>query len=50
MMGNTTQRGMGLTTQQRARWAYVYIRQSTPGQVARHGESTDLQYQPVAVA
>ena len=33
-----------ISTQQLARHAYVYVRQSTPGQVMRHGESTDLQY------
>ena len=33
-----------ISTQQLARHAYVYVRQSTPGQVLRHGESTDLQY------
>ena len=29
----------------RARLAVVYIRQSTPQQLLRHQESTDLQYQ-----
>jgi DNA invertase Pin-like site-specific DNA recombinase len=42
--------GTGIGAQHRARWAYVYIRQSTPGQVARHSESTDRQYQLVARA
>lgn len=32
------------------RWAYVYIRQSTPRQVAEHQESQDLQYQLAARA
>jgi DNA invertase Pin-like site-specific DNA recombinase len=32
------------TTQQRAKIAYVYIRQSSLMQVTRHAESTDLQY------
>ena len=32
------------TTNQRAKMAYVYIRQSSLMQVTRHGESTDLQY------
>jgi DNA invertase Pin-like site-specific DNA recombinase len=32
------------TTDQRAKMAYVYIRQSSLMQVTRHGESTDLQY------
>ncbi len=32
------------TTEQRAKMAYVYIRQSSLMQVTRHAESTDLQY------
>jgi len=32
------------TTEQRAKVAYVYIRQSSLMQVTRHGESTELQY------
>ncbi len=32
------------TTDQRAKMAYVYIRQFSLMQVTRHGESTDLQY------
>lgn len=32
------------TTEQRAKVAYVYIRQSSLMQVTRHAESTDLQY------
>ena len=32
------------TTEQRAKMAYVSIRQSSLMQVTRHGESTDLQY------
>jgi DNA invertase Pin-like site-specific DNA recombinase len=32
------------TTQQRAKMAYVYIRQSSLMQVTRHAESTELQY------
>jgi DNA invertase Pin-like site-specific DNA recombinase len=39
-----------ITAQHRARLAYVYVRQSSPGQVARHGESTELQYRLVARA
>jgi hypothetical protein len=31
------------TTDQRAKMAYVYIRQSSLMQVTRHAESTDLQ-------
>lgn len=33
-----------ITTTHRAKLAYVYVRQSSLGQVTRHGESTDLQY------
>lgn len=33
-----------ITTAHRARSAYVYVRQSSVGQVTRHAESTDLQY------
>jgi hypothetical protein len=32
------------TTDQRAKMAYVYIRQSSLMQVTRHAERTDLQY------
>ena len=32
------------STDQRAKMAYVYIRQSSLMQVTRHAESTDLQY------
>jgi len=32
------------TTDQRAKMAYVYIRQSSLMQVTRHAESTELQY------
>jgi DNA invertase Pin-like site-specific DNA recombinase len=38
---------LAITTEHLARWAYVYVRQSCPGQVLRHGESTSLQYQLV---
>ena len=33
-----------VTTAHRAKLAYVYIRQSTAGQVRQHQESTALQY------
>ena len=33
-----------ITTEHRAKRAYVYIRQSSPSQVTHHAESTDLQY------
>lgn len=36
-----------VTDEHLARWAYVYVRQSCPGQVLRHAESTSLQYQLV---
>jgi excisionase family DNA binding protein len=36
-----------ITAEHLARWAELYVRQSCPGQVLRHGESTDLQYQLV---
>jgi len=36
-----------ITTGHRAQWAYVYVRQSSLSQVARHGESTELQYRLV---
>ncbi len=39
-----------ITTLHLAKWAYVYIRQSSVGQVLHHRESTDLQYQLVARA
>ena len=37
-----------LTADHRAKLAYVYVRQSSVGQVTHHRESTDLQYQLVA--
>lgn len=36
-----------VTAEHLARWAYVYIRQSSISQVLHHGESTSLQYQLV---
>ena len=36
-----------ITAAHRAKLAYVYIRQSTAGQVRRHQESTELQYRLV---
>ena len=39
--------GSKVTAAHRAKRAYLYIRQSSPLQVIRHGESTDLQYQLV---
>ena len=36
-----------ITTAHRARLAYIYIRQSSAGQVRQHQESTQLQYRLV---
>jgi DNA invertase Pin-like site-specific DNA recombinase len=36
-----------VTPTHQAKLAYVYVRQSSLGQVIHHGESTDLQYQLV---
>jgi DNA invertase Pin-like site-specific DNA recombinase len=36
-----------VTTAHQAKWAFVYVRQSSLAQVTRHTESTDLQYQLV---
>ena len=36
-----------VTTTHRAKLAYVYVRQSTAGQVRQHQESTELQYRLV---
>ena len=33
-----------VSTAHRAKLAYIYVRQSTPGQVRQHQESTELQY------
>src|SRR5260221_12374995 len=33
-----------VTTAHRAKLAYIYVRQSTAGQVRQHHESTELQY------
>ena len=35
-----------INTQHRAKWAYVYLRQSSPGQVLHHQESTET---PISV-
>ncbi len=39
-----------ITTAHRAKLAYVYVRQSSPGQVRHHQESTELQYRLVEQA
>jgi hypothetical protein len=36
-----------ITTAHRAKLAYIYVRQSTAGQVRQHQESTELQYRLV---
>ena len=36
-----------VTTAHRAKLAYIYVRQSSPGQVRHHQESTELQYRLV---
>ena len=36
-----------VSTAHRAKLAYVYVRQSTSGQVRQHQESTELQYRLV---
>ena len=36
-----------ITTAHRAKLAYVYVRQSSPGKVRHHPESTELQYRLV---
>ena len=46
MIGSDTSLGK-IATEHLAKWAHVYIRQSSLGQVTRHSESTDLQYKLV---
>ena len=36
-----------VATAQRAKLAYIYVRQSSAGQVRQHQESTELQYRLV---
>lgn len=36
-----------ITTAHRAKLAYIYVRQSSAGQVRQHQESTELQYRLV---
>jgi len=45
-----THTGTKITDTHRAKLAYVYIRQSTPGQLLHHRESTTRQYELVARA
>ena len=44
MLTSTLSTDERITTAHRAKLAYVYIRQSSPGQVRHHQESTALQY------
>ena len=43
-MNSTNPLAAKITTEHRAKIAYVYIRQSSPGQVLHHSESTIRQY------
>ncbi|MBV9307513.1 MAG: hypothetical protein JOZ45_15305, partial [Acidobacteriaceae bacterium] len=36
-----------ITCAHRAKFAYIYVRQSSPGQVRQYQESTELQYRLV---
>jgi len=46
-MTSLAERSNKITTAHRAKAAYVYVRQSSPGQVLHHSESTTLQYRLV---
>ena len=50
MLTTTTESDERITTAHRAKLAYVYIRQSSAGQVRQHQESTQLQYRLVGRA
>ena len=50
LTATTKEHEEGITTAHRAKRAYVYIRQSTAGQVRQHQESTQLQYRLVSRA
>ena len=47
MLSSTLSIDERITTAHRAKLAYVYVRQSSPGQVRHHQESTALQYRLV---
>ena len=47
MLTTTSLADERITTAQQAKLAYVYVRQSSPGQVRHHQESTELQYRLV---
>jgi DNA invertase Pin-like site-specific DNA recombinase len=46
-MSNRSALPSKVTTEHRAKLAYVYVRQSSLAQVTRHGESTEMQYELV---
>ena len=47
MLSMTSSTDERITNAHRAKLAYVYVRQSSPGQVRHHQESTELQYRLV---
>ena len=47
MLSMTLSADERITNAHRAKLAYVYVRQSSPGQVRHHQESTELQYRLV---
>jgi DNA invertase Pin-like site-specific DNA recombinase len=47
MLTRPDERSEQVTTAHRAKLAYVYVRQSSAGQVRQHQESTELQYRLV---
>jgi DNA invertase Pin-like site-specific DNA recombinase len=47
MLSTTPSTDERIATAHRAKLAYVYVRQSSPGQVRHHQESTELQYRLV---
>src|SRR5919112_280595 len=47
MLTKADERSEQVTTAHRAKLAYVYVRQSSAGQVRQHQESTELQYRLV---
>src|SRR5215469_10270438 len=47
MLDKTIETNERITTTHRAKLAYVYVRQSTAGQVRHHQESTEVQYRLV---
>ena len=44
MLSTCSESSERVTTAHRAKLAYIYVRQSTAGQVRQHQESTELQY------